>query len=1054
MATPDKVKSSGVLLFQKSLSPTYATITSNAYNLSERLMRMQDFQEMEQTAEISSTLDIVADETCSVDDKGRALHVYSDNPKIKETIEELFYDTLNMEFSLRSLVRNTIKYGDSFQYIDVHPNYGVVGSFPVPVNEIEREENYDRNDPFATRFRWVSMGNRTLENWEIAHFRLLGQDQFIPYGCSWIESARKIWRQLMLLEDAMLVYRVSRAPERRVFYVDVANLPPDEVEAYMEQQKQKLRTSSVVDKETGRVDLRYSPLPVHKDTPIPLLDGRVITIEQLSSELSNDPDNMKWVYSVQDKTNKLVPGKVIWCGKNYAAKELIKVWLDNDSYVMTAPEHPFVMRDGTSKRADELKRGQSLMPLYRKLSSKVEKDYIDGYEKTYDPSTDKYKYTHRIVAESVVEKQHAKQCVVHHVNFRKRNNAPENLQWMTYSEHKHYHTEQIQFTLNSPEQLVIKAAKFAEMNKTDEHKNVIIAANKLYRKAEKMGEMYNGTSLHASHNEIRRQAQLKSWGDPVSRAKRQSVMKCVIPDEFIEICKQELIANPRLSRDGLHEKMMSNEEVVTMLNSVQTYHRLRKMSCGMWVNKLVQMGYEGFGDFKKKVLQEVGIKPLKNHKVTKIERVHVDAEDVYCMTVVGLNGEDDRHNFAVCGLKCVDGVFEVQNDGIFVKNSIDEDYVIATRGGESGTKIDTLAGLQNQGNVEDVAYLQKKLFAALKIPAAYLGYGDALGSKASLSQLDVRFSRSIASIQRVIIAELNKIAVIHLFAHGFKGDDLQNFVLRLSNPSTVAQQQKLELWRAKFEIAGSAPEGMASRNFIRREILMLNNEQIETLDEERYDEKLVDAAIENAGAGEQVVADKSGDGESDEDLFGGGGEKEGSPEKEEKPEASAEKEEKPENAGTLHDDDAQLLTSSDVDEDDDFVNKAMLELDGSLPIKPNGHLQKALYNNQRQRHHGASTTYMPEVDRMAKTGDLLDDPYDKDFFRELATESKSTQKRVKITSVMRKTLSDMAQSKRFREANFDGGTVEKRVLTEGIDVQDEIDGLNQSIELDIDVEIV
>jgi len=246
---------------------------------------------------------------------------------------------------------------------------------------------------------------------------------------------------------------------------------------------------------------------------------------------------------------------------------------------------------------------------------------------------------------------------------------------------------------------------------------------------------------------------------------------------------------------------------------------------------------------------------------------------------------------------------------------------------------------------------------------------------------------------------------------------------------------------------------VASSNFIRREILMLNNEQIETLDEERYDEKLVDAAIENAGAGEQVVADTGKGGESDEDLFGGGGEKEGASEKEEKPQAGAEKEEKPENASTLPDDNLQLLTSSDVDEDDDFVNKAMLELDSALPIKPNGHLQKALYNNQRQRHNGASSTYSPEVDRMAKTGDLLDDPYDKDFFRELATESKNNVKRVKITSTLRKTLNDMANSKRFREANFDVGT-EKRVLTEGIDVQDEIDELNQNMELDIDVDIV
>ena len=160
IAVPDRTKSSGALLFQKSMSPTYATITSNAYNLSERLTRYQDFQEMEYTAEIASALDIYADETVAQDDKGRALHIYSDNERIKEILEQLFYDTLNVEFNLRSWARNLVKYGDFFLYNDVSPEHGVINAFPIPVNEIEREENYDRNDPSAVRFRWVTLGNK------------------------------------------------------------------------------------------------------------------------------------------------------------------------------------------------------------------------------------------------------------------------------------------------------------------------------------------------------------------------------------------------------------------------------------------------------------------------------------------------------------------------------------------------------------------------------------------------------------------------------------------------------------------------------------------------------------------------------------------------------------------------------------------------------------------------------------------------------------------------------------------------------------------------------
>src|SRR5574338_20366 len=185
--------------------------------------------------------------------------------------------------------------------------------------------------------------------------------------------------------------------------------------------------------------------------------------------------------------------------------------------------------------------------------------------------------------------------------------------------------------------------------------------------------------------------------------------------------------------------------------------------------------------------------------------------------------------------------------------SVDEDFFIPVRGSDTGTKIDTLAGGQNTAAVEDVAYIQKKLFAALKIPRAYLGYDEMLSSKATLAQEDIRFSRSVNMIQRTIIAELNKLAIIHLYAHGFEGEDLLNFTLRLSNPSTVAQQQKLEVYRAKFEIAGTAPEGLVSRKFLLKNILMLNDDEIEEIDEELEEDAAraakLGAAAEGGGGG-------------------------------------------------------------------------------------------------------------------------------------------------------------------------------------------------------------
>ena len=235
----------------------------------EHSMIIASQSEMEYTPEISAALDIYADEAVSQDEKGNVLHIHSENRKIRSLLEELFYDTLNIDFNLRMWVRNLVKYGDFFLFNDVAPGFGVLQVFPVPVNEVEREEGFDPEDPQAIRFRWVTQGNVALENWQMTHFRMLGNDAFLPYGSSVIEPARRIWRQLILIEDAMMVYRVVRSPERRVFYIDVGGVPPEEVENYMKQQEAKLRSNTIIDRSTGRVDLRYNPLSVDEDYFVP-----------------------------------------------------------------------------------------------------------------------------------------------------------------------------------------------------------------------------------------------------------------------------------------------------------------------------------------------------------------------------------------------------------------------------------------------------------------------------------------------------------------------------------------------------------------------------------------------------------------------------------------------------------------------------------------------------------------------------------------------------------------------------------------------------------------
>ena len=186
----------------------------------------------------------------------------------------------------------------------------------------------------------------------------------VTHNCSMLLAARRHFRMLALMEDMMLIYRLERSMERRVYKIFVGALDDKDIPGYVEQIADQFKRTPIVDPLTGQLDLRKNILPVWKKTPIPLLDGRTITIEELAKEFDEGKTN--YVYSIQDKTHKIVPGKVVWCGKNYTADQLYKITLDDDSYMVMAGEHEIIMRDGSKKRADEVVAGESVMSFYRK----------------------------------------------------------------------------------------------------------------------------------------------------------------------------------------------------------------------------------------------------------------------------------------------------------------------------------------------------------------------------------------------------------------------------------------------------------------------------------------------------------------------------------------------------------------------------------------------------------------------------------------------------------------------------------------------------------------
>lgn len=257
----------------------------------------------------------------------------------------------------------------------------------------------------------------------------------VAHNCSMLLAARRHFRMLALMEDMMLIYRLERSMERRVYKIFVGALDDKDIPGYVEQIADQFKRTPIVDPLTGQLDLRKNILPVWKKTPIPLLDGRTITIEELAKEFDEGKTN--YVYSIQDKTHKIVPGKVVWCGKNYTADQLYKITLDDDSYMVMAGEHEIIMRDGSKKRADEVVAGESVMPFYRK-NENISYTKESYYEQVYNPNTGKYEYTHKLIADSI-KKNKSTNNTVHHKNFNKFDNRPCNLQWMDLFEHRDYH---------------------------------------------------------------------------------------------------------------------------------------------------------------------------------------------------------------------------------------------------------------------------------------------------------------------------------------------------------------------------------------------------------------------------------------------------------------------------------------------------------------------------------------------------------------------------------------------------------------------------------------
>jgi hypothetical protein len=278
--------------FNRIYSNSSTSLYGQQVNFNYQYLRPQlysDYDAMDTDAIIASALDIVADESTLKNDMGEVLAIKSSDEDIQKILYNLFYDVLNVEFNLWMWIRNMCKYGDFFLKLEIAEKFGVYNVIPYTAFHIERLEGMDKNNPSEIKYRfqpdgvdasdygYLSVPNQEdngrsiiFDNYEMAHFRLLTDVNFLPYGRSYIEPARKLYKQYALMEDAMLIHRIVRAPEKRIFYMNVGSIPPNEVDSFMEKTLSKLKRTPYIDQNSGEYNLKYNMQNLLEDYYIPV----------------------------------------------------------------------------------------------------------------------------------------------------------------------------------------------------------------------------------------------------------------------------------------------------------------------------------------------------------------------------------------------------------------------------------------------------------------------------------------------------------------------------------------------------------------------------------------------------------------------------------------------------------------------------------------------------------------------------------------------------------------------------------------------------------------
>jgi hypothetical protein len=604
-----------------------------------------------------------------------------------------------------------------------------------------------------------------------------GMDVNWPFGSSILEPIFKTYKQKEMLEDSIIIYRVQRAPERRIFYIDVGSMPAVKAKAHLQQIKNEIHQRRIPNRAGGgasMVDAAYNPMSMLEDyffaqclrlnTKIPLLDGRTLSLSEIIQEYEQGKIN--YTYSIDTKTHKFEPGKITWAGVTRKNAQMLRVMLDNGEYIDATPDHRFILRDGSELEAQFLTPGTSLMPLYLFPSRTGPKQKGSEYVRYLCNKTNKKRFVHIDVCGKPKGKDH----VVHHKDFDSLNNNPENLEVMKADEHRDLHKAIGTYSLSK------------QWSNEEGRKKLIAGMRRLYHEADESfverlsaRNRINGSRLwegeQAEAVRIQHRTNLRN-----ACKRRKLVYTPEMFDRLVELFDQgytsvsKIVPVLRIDPVFQDEFKKANQNTQRDANTTS----IGSFISDKTLNETVRTaGYESWGDFKESY--------RSNHKVVSVE-ILSSREDTGDITVESASGS---HVFAVAA-------------GVYIHNSADG----------KGSKVETLPGGDSLGEIGDLSFFTKKMARGLRIPTSYLSLGEDDGQVSyqdgklgSAMIQEYRFNKYCMRLQGLLAPIFDQEFKRFIRESGVTVDE-SLFELQFNPPQNFTKYRQIEIDAAQANVFG------------------------------------------------------------------------------------------------------------------------------------------------------------------------------------------------------------------------------------------------------------